>query len=67
MAGVKTKREGASKPPRFSPTDCYGCGLGITKLADGILVLRVAYEGVKRSSQKSWAHRRCVGSEGGKK
>lgn len=67
MAGVKTKREGASKPPQFTPTDCYVCSSVIAKFADGLLVLRIGYEGGSRSSKKSWAHRRCVGSEGGKK
>jgi hypothetical protein len=59
MAGVKTKRTGASKPTKFTPTPCEECGQKINVLADAYRVMQI-----KETRKFVWMHRKCTGFGG---
>lgn len=63
MAGVKTKRAGASKPTVFEPANCYACGDLIAKAADSARVLVIAFDGAKASRNYRWQHKTCKGGK----
>ena len=62
MAGVKTKRGGAAKPPVWTVTSCTACGT----LIDYTDPKRVVFPGQRvlvisgKSRRFEWRHKACV-------
>ena len=65
MAGVKTKRAGAAKPPVWTVTDCTECGKVIDytdpkrQVFPGQRVLVISF-GEDRGRRYHWRHKACV-------
>ena len=59
MAGVKAHKAGPSKPPRWTPRDCYLCDLVIETGKDGLMVRRFYYADGKKTELVGYAHRVC--------
>lgn len=66
MAGVKTKRAGAAKPPVWTVTACSECGHVIDytdpkrQVFPAVRVKVISFTEAKGSSRWQWRHKACV-------
>jgi hypothetical protein len=66
MAGVKTKRGGAAKPPVWTITDCTECGKQIDytdpkrQVFPAMRVQVITFNGAKGNRRLQWRHKGCV-------
>ncbi len=64
MAGVKTKKGGATKAPVWHGGDCTSCNKPIESHAKASRVLIKTFDGAKATHTWDWRHKACIG--GGK-